>query len=98
MAFLARKWRRELDYRLIKEVWAFTGNRIAVPFVYEFHDDSGHWFRSYGNENWEFDDGGLMQLRIASINYLPIAEADRKFHWTLGRRPDDHPGLSALGL
>jgi uncharacterized protein len=97
-AFLARKWNRELDYRLIKELWAFRENRIAVRFAYEWHDDSGHWFRSYGNENWEFDDDGLMRLRIASINDLPIPESARKYHWPLGRRPDDHPGLSALGL
>jgi uncharacterized protein len=97
-AFLARKWDRELDYRLIKELWAFTGNRIAVRFAYEWHDDSGNWFRSYGNENWEFDEEGLMRLRIASINDTPITDADRKFHWPLGRRPDDHPGLSDLGL
>ena len=96
--FLARKWARELDYRLIKELWAYTANRIAVRFAYEWRDDSGHWFRSYGNENWEFDANGLMQVRIASINDRPIDEADRKFHWPLGRRPDDHPGLSALGL
>ena len=97
-AFLRRKWARELDYRLIKEVWAFTENRIAVRFAYEWHDDAGNWFRSYGNENWEFDDLGYMRLRIASINDLPIAEADRKYRWPLGRRPDDHPGLSDLGL
>jgi len=96
--FLARKWARELDYRLIKELWAFDGNRIAVRFAYEWHDDSGNWFRSYGNENWEFDDLGLMRLRIASINDAPIQETDRKFHWPLGCRPDDHPGLSELGL
>ena len=96
--FLARKWARELDYRLIKELWAFDGNRIAVRFAYEWHDDSGNWFRSYGNENWEFDELGLMRLRIASINDTPIQETDRKFHWPLGRRPDDHPGLSELGL
>ena len=96
--FLARKWARELDYRLIKELWAHDGNRIAVRFAYEFRDDSGHWFRSYGNENWEFDEHGFMMRRFASINDLPIAEADRKFHWPLGRRPDDHPGLSDLGL
>ena len=96
--FLARKWARELDYRLIKELWTFEGNRIAVRFAYEWHDDSGHWFRSYGNENWEFDERGFMRRRFASINDLPIAEADRKFHWPLGRRPDDHPGLSDLGL
>ena len=97
-AFLRRKWARELDYRLIKELWAFDANRIAVRFVYEWRDDSGSWFRSYGNENWEFDDHGLMRRRIASINDLPISEADRKFHWPQGRRPDDHPGLSALSL
>lgn len=97
-AFLIRKWQRELDYRLIKEVWAFTDNRIAVRFAYEWHDDSGHWFRSYGNENWQFDSEGLMAVRIASINDAPIAERDRKYHWPLGRRPDDHPGLSELGL
>ena len=96
--FLVRKWARELDYRLIKEVWAFHGNRIAVRFAYEWHDDSGHWFRSYGNENWEFSEDGLMARRIASINDLPIAEAVRKFFWPLGRRPDDHPSLSDLGL
>ncbi|MBT2134571.1 DUF1348 family protein [Croceibacterium sp. LX-88] len=98
VGFLQRKWSRELDYRLIKELWAFTGNRIAVRFAYEWRDDSGSWFRSYGNENWEFDEHGLMRLRIASINDLPITEAERKFHWPLGRRPDDHPGLSELGL
>jgi nuclear transport factor 2 (NTF2) superfamily protein len=97
-AFLARKWAREQDYRLIKEVWTFADNRIAVRFAYEFHDDSGHWFRAYGNENWEFDAEGLMRRRIASINDCPIIEADRKFHWPLGRRPDGHPGLSELGL
>ncbi|MBZ9964118.1 DUF1348 family protein [Mesorhizobium sp. B292B1B] len=97
-AFLTRKWSRELDYRLIKEVWAFHANRIAVRFAYEWHDDSGSWFRSYGNENWEFDEHGLMRLRIASINDLPIGAADRKYHWPLGRRPDDHPSLSELGL
>jgi nuclear transport factor 2 (NTF2) superfamily protein len=97
-AFLRRKWARELDYRLIKELWAFTENRIAVRFAYEWHDDAGSWFRSYGNENWEFDDLGFMRRRIASINDLPIAEADRKYYWPLGRRPDDHPGLSDLGL
>lgn len=97
-AFLTRKWERELDYRLIKEVWAFTDNRIAVRFAYEWHDASGQWFRSYGNENWEFAENGLMAVRHASINDLPIAEAERKFHWPLGRRPDDHPGLSDLGL
>jgi nuclear transport factor 2 (NTF2) superfamily protein len=98
VAFLKRKWTRELDYRLIKELWAFTGNRIAVRFAYEWHDESGHWFRSYGNENWEFDEQGLMRRRIASINDLPIVENERKFHWPLGRRPDGHPGLSELGL
>ena len=98
VAFLTRKWARELDYRLIKELWAFDGNRIAVRFAYEWHDDSGNWFRSYGNENWEFDNAGLMQRRFASINDLPIADVDRKFHWPLGRRPDDHPSLSDLGL
>ena len=97
-AFLTRKWSRELDYRLIKELWTFGGNRIAVRFAYEYHDDSGNWFRAYGNENWEFDENGLMRRRIASINDLPIAESDRKFRWPLGRRPDDHPGLSDLGL
>jgi hypothetical protein len=96
--FLQRKWARELDYRLIKELWAFEGNRIAVRFAYEWRDDSGHWFRSYGNENWEFDAKGLMQRRFASINDMPITASDRKFHWPLGRRPDDHPGLSDLGL
>lgn len=98
VAFLTRKWTRELDYRLIKELWAFDGNRIAVRFAYECHDDSGNWFRSYGNENWEFDDEGLMRVRLASINDLPIREEERKYHWPLGRRPDDHPGLSDLGL
>ena len=98
VAFLTRKWNRELDYRLIKELWAVTENRIAVRFAYEWHDDSGHWYRSYGNENWEFGEDGLMRQRHASINDLPIAEADRKYHWPLGRRPDDHPGLSDLGL
>lgn len=97
-AFLSRKWARELDYRLIKEVWAFLHNRIAVRFAYEWHDADGQWFRSYGNENWQFDTNGLMSIRLASINDLPIAEADRKFHWPQGRRPDDHPGLSDLGL
>ncbi len=94
--FLTRKWTRELDYRLIKELWAFHDARIAVRFAYEWHDDSGNWFRSYGNENWEFDANGLMQRRIASINDLPIGEAERKFHWPLGIRPDNHPGLSDL--
>jgi uncharacterized protein len=98
IAFLSRKWAKELDYRLIKELWAFTGNRIAVRFAYEWHDDSGHWYRSYGNENWEFNQDGLMAWRHASINDLPIAESDRKYFWPLGRRPDDHPGLSELGF
>jgi nuclear transport factor 2 (NTF2) superfamily protein len=97
-AFLARKWARELDYRLIKELWAFTGNRIAVRFAYEWHDDSKNWFRSFGNENWEFNEAGLMTHRHACINDLPIKESDRKFHWPLGRRPDDHPGLSEFGF
>jgi nuclear transport factor 2 (NTF2) superfamily protein len=96
--FLTRKWARELDYRLIKELWAHDGNRIAVRFAYEWHDDSGHWFRSYGNENWEFDEHGLMRRRYASINDLPIKESERKYYWPLGRRPDEHPGLSDLGL
>lgn len=96
--FLARKWTRELDYRLIKELWACQGNRIAVRFAYEWRDHSGQWFRSYGNENWEFDDAGLMRLRIASINDLPIADGERLFHWTPGPRPHDHPSLSALGF
>ncbi|MET7516885.1 nuclear transport factor 2 family protein [Streptomyces sp. NPDC005480] len=96
--FLSRKWNRELDYRLIKELWAFDGHRIAVRFAYEWHDDSGHWFRSYGNENWEFDDDGLMRTRHASINDLPIEESERTYRWPLGRRPDDHPGLSDLGF
>ena len=95
---LTRKWVRELDYRLIKELWAFGENRIAVRFAYEWHDDAGNWFRSYGNENWEFDERGLMVLRHASINDLPIKPTERKFHWPLGRRPDEHPGLSDLGL
>ena len=97
-AFLARKWARELDYRLIKELWAFTGSRIAVRFAYEWHDDSKNWFRSYGNENWEFNEAGLMTHRHACINDLPIKESERKYHWPLGRRPDDHPGLTALGF
>jgi nuclear transport factor 2 (NTF2) superfamily protein len=97
-AFLRRKWAKELDYRLIKELWAFTGDRLAVRFAYEWHDDSGQWYRSYGNENWQFDAHGFMTHRHASINDLPIAASDRKFFWPLGRRPDDHPGLSALGL
>jgi uncharacterized protein len=98
VAFLSRKWAKELDYRLIKELWAFADNRIAVRYAYEWHDDSSNWFRSYGNENWEYDTAGLMQRRLACINDLPIKEADRKFHWPLGRRPDGHPGLSDLGL
>jgi uncharacterized protein len=98
-AFLTRKWAKELDYRLIKELWTFAGNRIAVRFAYEWHDDSNNWFRSFGNENWEFDERGLMRRRIASINDLPIAAAERKFHWPApGPRPADHPGLSDLGL
>lgn len=96
--FLTRKWSRELEYRLIKEVWACSANRIAVRFAYEWHDETGQWYRSYGNENWEFDDEGLMRRRIASINDLPITETERRFHWPIGRRPDDHPGLSELGL
>ena len=96
--FLTRKWAKELDYRLIKELWAFRDNRIAVRYAYEWHDDSGHWFRSYGNENWEFAPDGLMQRRFASINDVPIKDTDRIYHWPLGRRPDDHPGLSELGL
>lgn len=98
VAFLTRKWAKELDYRLIKELWAFSDNRIAVRFAYEWHDDSGHWFRSYGNENWEFDPQGIMKRRFASINDLPIQEADRKFFWPAGRRPDAHHGLSELDL
>ena len=97
-AFLTRRWTRELQYRLNKELWAFDGNRIAVRFAYEWHNDTNQWFRSYGNENWEFNDLGYMQRRFASINDLPIASADRTFHWPLGRRPDEHPGLSELGL
>ena len=97
-AMLERKWKRELDYRLIKELWAFDGNRIAVRFAYEWCDDAGQWYRSYGNENWEFGADGLMTDRHASINDMPIREAERKFFWTLGRRPDDHPGLGELGL
>lgn len=97
-AFLTRKWQRELDYRLAKEVWAFSGNRIAVRFAYEWHDDSGNWYRSYGNENWEFGEDGLMYRRLASINDQRIAETDRKYHWPLGRRPDDHPSLSDMGF
>jgi nuclear transport factor 2 (NTF2) superfamily protein len=98
VAFLKRKWSRELEYRLIKELWACNGNRIAVRFAYEWRDDSGNWFRSYGNENWEFNEDGLMYVRHASINDLPIRESDRKYHWPLGRRPDDHPSLSDLGF
>lgn len=98
VAFLKRKWAKELDYRLIKELWAFDLNRIAVRFAYEWHDDSGLWYRSYGNENWQFDANGLMELRYASINDMPINESERKFFWPQGRRPDDHPGLSVLGL
>ena len=98
VAFLTRKWARELDYRLIKELWAFAENRIAVRFAYEFHDDTGGWFRAYGNENWEFDENGLMARRLASINDLPIREAERKFFWPQGERPADHPGLFDLGL
>ena len=98
VALLRRKWARELDYRLIKELWAFRDNRIAVRFAYEWHDDAGNWFRSFGNENWEFEKHGLMTVRHASINDLPIRDQDRKFHWALGRRPDDHPGLSSFGF
>ncbi|MFN3003396.1 DUF1348 family protein [Mycolicibacterium wolinskyi] len=98
VALLTRKWNTELDYRLIKELWAYDGNRIAVRFAYENHDDAGNWYRSYGNENWEFDEYGLMHTRHASINTAPIAEDDRKFFWPLGRRPDDHPGLSDFGF
>lgn len=97
-AFLDRKWKKELDYRLIKELWAHDGNRIAVRYAYEWHDDAGNWFRSYGNENWEFMPDGLMHRRYACVNDMPIKESERKFHWPLGRRPDDHPGLSELGL
>jgi uncharacterized protein len=96
--FLDRKWKKELDYRLIKELWAVDGNRIAVRYAYEWHDDSGNWFRTFGNENWEFDDMGLMRRRYACLNDMPIQESERKFHWPPGRRPDDHPGLSDLGL
>ena len=96
--FLTRKWDKELDYRLIKELWVFQDHRIAVRFAYEWHDDAGHWFRAYGNENWEFDDHGYMRRRIASINDLPIKESERKYHWPLGPRPGGHPGLSDLGL
>jgi len=97
-AFLERKWARELDYRLIKELWAFDGDRIAVRFAYEWHDDSGHWYRSYGNENWAFDENGLMRQRHASINDLPFDESARLYRWPAGARPQDHPGLSDLGL
>ncbi len=97
-AFLTRKWARELDYRLIKELWTFAGNRIAVRFAYEYHDDSGQWFRAYGSENWQFDAAGLMEVRFSSINEHTISETERKFRWPLGRRPDDHPSLSDLGL
>lgn len=97
-AFLERKWKKEQEYRLIKELWAFEGNRIAVRYAYEWHDDSGNWFRSYGNENWEFNEDGLMQRRFACLNDLPIRDDERLFHWPLGKRPDDHPGLSELGL
>lgn len=98
VAFLTRKWIKELDYRLIKELWAYEGNRIAVRFAYEWHDDAGNWYRSYGNENWQFDKNGLMEFRYASINDMPIQENERKFFWPLGRRPDDHAGLTELGL
>ncbi|MHB1926319.1 MAG: nuclear transport factor 2 family protein [Leptospirillum sp.] len=98
IGFLTRKWQKELEYRLIKELWAFDESRIAVRFAYEWHDDSGNWFRSYGNENWEFASNGLMRLRLASINDFPIRREDRQFHWVQGRRPDDHPGLTDLGL
>jgi uncharacterized protein len=97
-AFLTAKWKCELDYRLIKELWAFAGNRIAVRFAYEWHDDSGQWFRSYGNENWEFEEDGLMRKRIASINDAPLVDHERRFRWPLGRRPDDHPDLSSFGF
>ena len=97
-AFLARKWAKELEYRLVKELWGFRENRMAVRFCYESHDESGDWFRSYGNELWEFDEHGLMRRRVASINDLPIAPSERRFHWPLGRRPDEHPGLTDLGL
>jgi len=98
IAFLTRKWTRELDYRLIKELWALTENRIAVRFAYEWHDDSGNWYRSCGNENWQYNDDGLMRMRFACINDLPIEESDRKYHWPTGRRPDNHAGLSDLGF
>jgi uncharacterized protein len=98
VSFLTRKWTRELDYRLIKELWAFTDNRIAVRFAYKWHDDCGNWFRSYGNENWEFDESGLMRVRLSCINDLPISESERKYRWPVDRRPNDYPGLSDLGL
>ncbi|WP_406387837.1 DUF1348 family protein [Streptomyces sp. NBC_00887] len=98
VAFLTRKWARELDYRLVKELWAHDGDRIAVRFAYEWHDTTGRWYRSFGNENWEFDAGGLMRVRHASINDVPIKESERRCHWPLGRRPDDHPGLTDLGF
>jgi nuclear transport factor 2 (NTF2) superfamily protein len=98
VAFLKRKWVKELEYRLIKELWAFDADRIAVRFAYEWHDDSGNWFRSYGNENWEFNTDGFMRLRLASTNDSPITQSERKYHWSLGRRPDSHPGLTDLGL
>lgn len=98
VAFLTRKWAREIEYRLVKELWTFSGNRIAVRFAYEWHDTAGDWFRSHGNENWEFDDQGLLRARFASINGQPIAESERKFHWSPGPHPADHPGLSDLGL
>jgi uncharacterized protein len=98
VAFLIRKWNKELDYRLIKELWAFGEDKIAVRYAYEWHDDSGNWYRTFGNENWEFSTAGLMKRRYACLNDLPIVATDRKFHWPLGRRPDDHPGLSELGL
>jgi nuclear transport factor 2 (NTF2) superfamily protein len=98
VAFLTKKWQKESEYRLVKELWAFSGNRIAVRFAYEWRDTAGNWFRSYGNENWQFDDNGYMAVRLASINDVPITEAERKFHWPLGSRPEGHPGLSALGL
>jgi nuclear transport factor 2 (NTF2) superfamily protein len=97
-AFLEGKWKKELNYRLIKELWVYDGNRIAVRYAYEWHDDAGNWFRSYGNENWEFEASGLMQRRYACINDMPIKESERKFYWPLGRRPEDHPGLSDIGL
>jgi nuclear transport factor 2 (NTF2) superfamily protein len=98
VAFLTNKWQKEFEYRLVKELWSFSDNRIAVRFAYEWHDAAGDWFRSYGNENWQFDDDGFMAVRLASINDIPITEAERKFHWPLGSRPEGHPGLSALGL